>query len=353
MRRQQPADVVGERDVADQQHDRPVRAAAAAPNAVETVPSMPLAPRLASTRGASVAGREERLDVAHRHRGGDDERGVAGGSRAPSSAATRGSLRPRGSERRRDRARRPRGRRAASRRASRGRGAGASRSPTVASVERGSAPTIVATAPAGSCQACSGSKATWIASAEAVQPLAQRLGGRQVADAQHEVGRVRRRPRGIAQQRVVVRDRRLAAAGAGQRLGEQRDRGALGERGQRRAELRVALRAPGDEHRARRAVRSADERVDRARAGLRAHPRARQPRAPAVAAAAAGLLLGQRLVEHERLAQREVQVHRARGGRRARSRTRGRRAGASSACARAWRAARRPRGTTWPRCRRA
>ena len=52
-RGEQAADVVRERDVADQQHDRARRSAAAAPNALETVPSMPLAPRLQSTRGGS------------------------------------------------------------------------------------------------------------------------------------------------------------------------------------------------------------------------------------------------------------------------------------------------------------
>ena len=44
------ADVVGERDVADSRTTGPPDAAAT-PNAVETVPSMPLAPRLDRTRG--------------------------------------------------------------------------------------------------------------------------------------------------------------------------------------------------------------------------------------------------------------------------------------------------------------
>ena len=50
--------------------------AAAAPNAVETVPSIPFAPRFASTRGAVVARGDELLDVADRHRGGDEQRRV-------------------------------------------------------------------------------------------------------------------------------------------------------------------------------------------------------------------------------------------------------------------------------------
>src|SRR6185436_9053404 len=57
-----------------------------------------------------------------------------------------------------------------------------------------------------------------------VQPLAQRLGGGEIADAQHEVVLVRVRPGAVAQQRVVVRDGRGAAAGAGERRGEQRQR---------------------------------------------------------------------------------------------------------------------------------
>ena len=53
-------------------------AAAAAPNAAETVPSMPFAPRLQSTARRVAAHRPEGLDVAHRHRGGDEQRRLLG-----------------------------------------------------------------------------------------------------------------------------------------------------------------------------------------------------------------------------------------------------------------------------------
>ena len=52
--------------------------AAAAPNAQDTVPSIPLAPRLESTRGRQLVGGEELLDVADRHRRGH-EQGRLGG----------------------------------------------------------------------------------------------------------------------------------------------------------------------------------------------------------------------------------------------------------------------------------
>ena len=94
---------------------RSARRAAATPNAVETVPSIPLAPRLESTRGGRVAGGEEGLDVAHRHRGGDDERRLRRQPHAELGGHARlGQLR-RASARSR---RRPRGRRRARRRAS-------------------------------------------------------------------------------------------------------------------------------------------------------------------------------------------------------------------------------------------
>ena len=77
---------------------------------------------------------------------------------------------------------------------------------------------------------------------EAVQPLAQRLGGREVAEAQDEVGGVGGGEAGVAQQRVVVGDRGRAAARARQRLGEQRQREPVGERGERRRRARGRAR---------------------------------------------------------------------------------------------------------------
>ena len=166
--------------------------------------------------------------------------------------------------------------------------------------------------------------------------LAQRLRGREIADAEHELGPVRLRPVRIAQQRVVVRDRRRPAAGAGQRVGEQRDPRPLGERGERGAEPRVALLAARDDDRPRPRGQLAPSPSTSAGAGCGRAPRPGDPRPPAGAAAAARLVLRQRRDEHERLAQREVQVHRPgpaleRGPVRAAAR-----AGAASACAPAW-----------------
>ena len=86
-RGQQPADVVSERDVADQQHDRPARRAAT-PKALETVPSIPLAPRLERTprRAGAPAGQ---LEITDRHRGGANTSPPAG-SHSPSRRATSG-----------------------------------------------------------------------------------------------------------------------------------------------------------------------------------------------------------------------------------------------------------------------
>src|SRR5438094_331744 len=53
---------------------------------------------------------------------------------------------------------------------------------------------------------------------EPVQPGAQRLGGGEVADPDHQLGPVLLGPAGVAEQRIVVRDRGGAAAGAGQRV---------------------------------------------------------------------------------------------------------------------------------------
>ena len=79
-----------------------------------------------------------------------------------------------------------------------------------------------------------------------MQPLAQRLRGREVADAEHELGPVRLRPVRIAQQGVVVRDRRRPAAGARQRIGEH------GHARPARRTRRPRRRAPGRAPRARR-----------------------------------------------------------------------------------------------------
>ena len=66
--------------------------AAATPNAVETVPSMPLAPRLDEDARSSGPGGEVQLDVADRHRGRDDRASPPGAAGdCPSSRAASGS----------------------------------------------------------------------------------------------------------------------------------------------------------------------------------------------------------------------------------------------------------------------
>ncbi len=125
----------------------------------------------------------------------------------------------------------------------------------------------------------------------------------------HQLRRVQRGPVRVAQQRVVVGDRGRPAARAGQRVGEQRDRGALGELRDGGGKLAVALLAAGDEHRARAERQLLGEAFDEVLRRRAVDLRARDPRAAAGPAAGGGR---QRVaVEHERLAQREVQVHRA------------------------------------------
>ena len=62
-------------------------------------------------------------------------------------------------------------------------------------------------------------------------------------------------------------DGRRAAAGAGQRVGQQRDARAVGERGQRGAERGIALGAAGDDHGVRARLELGAQPVDSARGG--------------------------------------------------------------------------------------
>ena len=76
------------------------------------------------------------------------------------------------------------------------------------------------------------------------EPLTQRLRRRQVAGADTAVGLRGAGERRLAQQRVVVRDRAAAAARAGERVGEHRPAGRLAERrGGRRERRRFAAGA--------------------------------------------------------------------------------------------------------------
>ena len=188
---------------------------------------MPFAPRLESTRGGLSMTGAELLDVADRHRGGDEQRGVRG---QPLHRAAR--------------------RRAARRAASPSSAAIVSPASASAARHASSHPGLDVAAAirlgggrcgaacrpraAGSCHALYGSNAICAASGSAGQPAAQRLGGRQIADPEHEPGAVGVGERRVAQQQVVVGDRRSAAPGAGQRVGKDRDADAGGERGQPR-----------------------------------------------------------------------------------------------------------------------
>ena len=92
---EQAADVVGERDVADQQHDGPARGGGDAEGGRDRAVD-PVGAAVGEHARRRVAGREERLDVADRHRGGDDERRrrAAGARRARRRRAARTARRP-------------------------------------------------------------------------------------------------------------------------------------------------------------------------------------------------------------------------------------------------------------------
>ena len=276
--------------------------AAAAPNAAATVPSIPFAPRLDRTRGASSRAGAERLDVADRHRGGDEQRRLGAAARAQLARDARlGQL---VAERRRDRAggaaRRPRASAASQ-----------PRSPAcaVARRERARAPRAGrrrrerSTTPRRVLPGALGVERDLRSAVERREPRAQRLGGRQVADAQHELGALRGGEAGVAQQRVVVGDR-------GRRRGARRTAGrrAAGSRAARGERARRPRRAP-----ASRSSRPATI-TPCAGATARSSPRgsaagarraaARRPTAARRRAPAPGSSAGSGAVEHERLAQR-------------------------------------------------
>ena len=263
-RGEQPADVVGERDVADQQHGRPGPGGRDAERgrdrAVDAVGAA-----VGEHARRRVAGGEERLDVAHRHRGGDHERRVG---RQPHAELGRDARLRELAERAGD-------------------GDGGGAVGTAPAVEPGAVLARLlrrqharvgghdrADAPRRVLPGGLGIEGD-LQRVEPVQPLAQRLGGREVAEAQDEVGGVGGGEAGVAQQRVVVGDRGGTAAGAGQRLGEQRQREPVGEPRQRRAEPGVALAAARDHDRARVGVERGAQPVDQR--GLR------RPAAPAAA----------------------------------------------------------------------
>ena len=157
--------------------------AAATPNALEIVPSMPLAPRLDRTRGAVGARRPEALDVADRHRRGHEQRRPRGRASAPSDRATAGSL---SSSPRTSSSARPPGRRPPASAASQAAGAGAGRA--APSTARGSPWTQLDDDVVGVLPGAVGRDRDLTRAVVRGQPGAQGLRGRQVADADHELG---------------------------------------------------------------------------------------------------------------------------------------------------------------------
>ena len=136
---------------------------------------------------------------------------------------------------------------------------------------------------------------------ESGQPGPQRLGRRQVPGADHELRPVPVGELRIAQQQVVVGDGGRSVARAREGIGEQRDAGPRREARQLAGGGGVALGA-GHDH-------DAAERV--APAGGSAGGR-RIERDVRTVVAPGARVLGERGVEHERLAEREVQVDRTR-----------------------------------------
>ena len=256
-----------------------------------------------------LADREERLDVAHRHRGGDDQRRLrrAAACRARRRRAARSgppARRPRRSPAP------PRGRRRARRRASSCPCACAAaswpaRRASCAGRRRRSCPT----APAGSCQALSGSKLTCSASSPASHVRSGLEVGRSPTRSTRS-GRVRARPR-----RAAARRSARSPPGRGGRRTAARPAAGSPPRSAKAAsearQARVALRPAGDDDRVRARLELFREAFEQPRRGLAQRPRPRHPRPPAVAAGRRS----RRPARRRRRARsgsrkREVQVHR-------------------------------------------
>ena len=244
-------------------------------SAVETVPSMPLAPRLASTRGgASRAGKN-----VSRSRTGIEEATTSvasGGSAAPSSRGDPRLGQPGGAESARAIA--PRRRRSARVPALEPAAVAArfSRSPSASSARAGRRRGSSRRRRPGPARRPRGRSATCSASSRPREPAAQRLGGRQVADAEDEVGRVRGGP---------ARGRAAARRSGRSRPG----RGGRRTAGRRAAGSRPAAAKPA----------SAAPAPGRARRGRRRSPRAGAPasssRAPSTSAGGGSAAIGGRV----------------------------------------------------------
>ena len=318
-RGEQGADVVGERHVADQQHHRAL--AVRRPRRTRSTPCRRSRSRRGCTaRAAGLGGpaRRSRCRAPASRR-----RRTALPSRA---AARRARRRPRlvravGAEHAQDRLGRALVGGCASstsqsarriRRAARWLSRPARASAVRRASRAGSSASESLSTDAGSCHAPSGSSATC---GVARGPRASLRSGFETGRSPTRSTRSGVEARGealVAQQRVVVGDRRIAAPRAGQRVGEQRPAGAA--RNAAAASRRAASRARGGPPRPRRA------RAPRASSSSRSigacSPSAPAPRAAARhvgrAALATARVRRQLALDHQRLAQREVQVHDAR-----------------------------------------
>ena len=309
------AEVVGERDVADVQDDRAVagrggaergrdRAVDPVRAAVGEDPRRRRRARRRTSRGRGSASRRRRTASPRR------------GSASTSSAATRGSLSSSPSVA----AIAPAAARSAPRQRSSHAGSPASRCSGVsaASVARGLAAMRAPTTPAGSCHAPSASSATCSASSS---PASHARSGFEVGRspiAQHELGRAARRR---AARRAAARrsGRSRPVRGARPTAGRRAAGSARRRRTRRRASPSAGSRSSRPATITARGAGASGTR--RQLAPAPATTGCGDPRPAAGAAAGARVLGRQRRVEHERLAQREVEVHRARAGRRARSST--------------------------------
>lgn len=131
------------------------------------------------------------------------------------------------------------------------------------------------------------------------QPAAQRLAGRQVAEP-HDQLRDRQQAGIGPEHGVVAGDRRSTASGARERVGQQRQREQLAERGQRRAELGIVLAPAGDDDGLRVLEQQFAEPPDRLRIGMAGAPAPDDP--GAAVGAATEIARGRRLGGHQRLA---------------------------------------------------
>ena len=277
-----------------------------------------------------LAGREERLDVADRHRGGDDERRLGRQQRAELGGDAR-LVQPRRPDAPGDRPRRravggvPAVEPARVLALARQR-LGQRRRASCAGRRRRSSPTT----PAGSCQADSGSKRDL----QRVQPRQPRAAAAWRSAGRRRAARGRARARRPSGRAAARRSARSPPGRGGRRTA------ARPAAGRRRARRRRRRRRPGA-GRARRgrrrrspsgAPRSSSSRPSSSRGAASRSVRGRvthgrPPSRP-------GDELGVRhavAVGHERLAEARSSGAPGRAGRRSRSRTRGRRAGAASA----------------------